>query len=75
MVAMELVKEGESCQPDAELAGNLVNSAWRNGLILLSCGTRGNVIRFLPPLTISDELVREGIDIVESCLKGLLAPG
>jgi len=75
MVAMELVKNGRSDEPDADLTSSLVTKAWQNGLILLSCGTRGNVIRFLPALTISDELVNEGIDIVERCLKELLGTG
>ena len=72
MIAIELVKNGEADQPDPELAKDLVTRAWQNGLILLSCGTRGNVIRFLPALTISDELANEGIDIVERCLNHLL---
>jgi len=72
MIAMELVQDGQSERPDAELTANLVTRAWQNGLVLLSCGTRGNVIRFLPPLTISDKLVSEGIDIVERCLNELL---
>jgi len=75
MVAMELVKNGQADQPDPDLTRDLVNRAWQNGLILLSCGTRGNVIRFLPALTISDELAEEGIDIVEQCLATLLGPG
>ena len=37
-----------------------------NGLILLSCGTYGNVIRFLVPLTASDQIVRDGMDIFET---------
>lgn len=72
MVAIELVKNGDANQPDADLTKNLVTKAWQSGLILLSCGTRGNVIRFLPALTISDDSINEGIDIVERCLNGLL---
>jgi len=71
MIAVELVKQGDPDQPDAELTKSLVTKAWQNGLILLSCGVRGNVIRFLPALTISDELVNEGINIFETCLTGL----
>ncbi len=74
MIAMELVQNGQADRPDPDLAKNLVTRAWQNGLILLSCGTRGNVIRFLPALTISDQLAGEGIDIVERCLKELLNP-
>ncbi|MEP7314696.1 MAG: 4-aminobutyrate--2-oxoglutarate transaminase, partial [Pseudomonadota bacterium] len=54
MVAMELVRERRADQPDAELTRALVQAAGRRGLILLSCGVRSNVIRFLAPLTISD---------------------
>ncbi len=75
MIAMELVKNGQADQPDPDLTRDLVNRAWQNGLILLSCGTRGNVIRFLPALTISDEVAEEGIDIVEHCLTALLGSG
>lgn len=72
MIAMELVENGDPDQADAELTRALVTKAWQSGLILLSCGVRGNVIRFLPALTISDELINEGIVIVGSCLKELL---
>ena len=72
MIAMELVKNGKADQPDPELTSALVKQACQNGLILLSCGIRGNVIRFLPALTISDELINEGMDIVEDCFKTLL---
>jgi len=72
MIAMELVKNGDPEQPDANLTKALVEKAWQSGLILLSCGVRSNVIRFLPALTISDELIDEGMNIVESCLNELL---
>lgn len=72
MIAMELVKNGDPKQPDAKLTKALVEKAWQSGLILLSCGVRSNVIRFLPALTISDELIDEGMNIVKSCLSELL---
>ena len=71
MVAMELVKNGDAEQPDPELTKTLVTLAYQRGLVLLSCGTRANVIRFLPALTISDELINEGLDIVSDCFKEL----
>jgi len=71
MIAMELVKNGDAEQPDADLTKAMVTLAYQHGLILLSCGIRGNVIRFLPALTISDELINEGLDIVEACFKEL----
>jgi 4-aminobutyrate aminotransferase/(S)-3-amino-2-methylpropionate transaminase len=67
MVAMELVKNGDAEQPDADLTSRIVSLAYEKGLVLLSCGTRGNVIGVLPALTISDELIDEGLDIVEAC--------
>ena len=67
MIAMELVKNGDAEQPDADLTKAIVGLAYQKGLVLLSCGVRGNVIRFLPALTISDELINEGLDILEAC--------
>ena len=72
MMAMELVKEGDADQPDADLTKALVGKAYENGLALLSCGARGNVIRFLPALNISDALINEGLDILENCLQELV---
>ncbi|GJL81020.1 MAG: 4-aminobutyrate transaminase [marine bacterium B5-7] len=69
MMAMELVKNGSADQPDPDLTKAIVTEAYANGLVLLSCGTRGNVIRFLPPLTISDELANEGLDILATCIE------
>jgi 4-aminobutyrate aminotransferase/(S)-3-amino-2-methylpropionate transaminase len=66
MVAMELVKNGNAEQPDAELTRALVQAAARHGLIILSCGVNGNVIRFLTPLTISDALLAEGLDRLDA---------
>lgn len=71
MIAMELVRQGDAKQADAELTAALMKLASQRGLILLSCGIRGNVIRFLPALTISDKLIHEGLDIVTDCLREL----
>jgi len=72
MIAMELVKSGDANQPDPDLTRAMVQAAARQGLILLSCGMRGNVIRFLPALTIPDELIDEGMDLVAKSLSELL---
>lgn len=74
MVAMELVKNGDPHQPDADLAKALVKHAASQGLVILSCGLYGNVIRFLAPLTASDEIVREGLGIFTQSLRDLAAP-
>ena len=68
MCAVELVKDGSSREPAPELTQALMKSANERGLILLSCGTYGNVIRFLPPLVASDALIKEGMDIFEASL-------
>ena len=73
MMAVELVEDGDVGKPAADLTRALVGKAAQSGLILLSCGVNGNVIRFLPALTISDELIDEGLDIFEACLDDLLA--
>ena len=57
------------------LTKDLVQEAAVSGLIILACGTRGNVIRFLCPLTAEPELINEGLDILESCLRRLLGAG
>jgi 4-aminobutyrate aminotransferase/(S)-3-amino-2-methylpropionate transaminase len=54
MVAMELVSDRESRAPDPELTRAVVQTAARRGLIILACGVRGNVIRFLTPLLVPD---------------------
>jgi 4-aminobutyrate aminotransferase / (S)-3-amino-2-methylpropionate transaminase / 5-aminovalerate transaminase len=68
MVALELVKYGDAHQPDADLTKALVQRAAANGLVILSCGTRANVIRFLVPLTASDAVISEGLGIFERSL-------
>lgn len=73
MVAMELVKDRDSKTPDADLTRALVAKVAERGLVLLSCGTYGNVIRFLVPLVASDALINEGLDIIEKALEELTA--
>jgi 4-aminobutyrate aminotransferase/(S)-3-amino-2-methylpropionate transaminase len=73
MVAIELVKNRDANAPDAELTKALTQAAGRKGLVLLSCGVRANVIRFLAPLTIPEALLDEGLQIVEDCLQELTA--
>jgi len=70
MIAVELVKSGTT-EPDAELTKALCAAAHRAGVIVLSCGTFGNVLRFLPPLSISDELLLEGLDVIALILADL----
>jgi len=70
MIAVELVKSGTS-EPDPHLTKALTTKAHAQGVLVLSCGTFGNVLRFLPPLTISDELLLEGLDVLAQILADL----
>lgn len=63
MMAIELVESG-SKKPNATLTNAIAKHAADNGVLVLTCGTYGNVIRFLPALTISEELLREGLQFV-----------
>ncbi len=71
MVAIELFRNGDVHQPDADLARAIVAEAARRGLILLSCGVYGNVIRILVPLTASDAVLDEGMAILGDTLRSL----
>ncbi|MBL1378904.1 4-aminobutyrate--2-oxoglutarate transaminase [Zobellella iuensis] len=72
MVAMELIHNGDVDQPNPELTRAIVAKGIEKGVILLSCGVRGNVIRFLPPLTSPLEVVNEGLDLLEQVLADLV---
>jgi 4-aminobutyrate aminotransferase/(S)-3-amino-2-methylpropionate transaminase len=69
MVAMELISAGDVNRPDADLTRALTLKAAEMGLILLSCGVRGNVIRILAPLTIKPEQVEEGLGILDEAFR------
>ncbi len=67
MVAIEMFRSGDGStlgQPDAELTKRVCAEALKRGLILLSCGVYGNVIRFLVPLTVTDAQLDEGLAII-----------
>jgi 4-aminobutyrate aminotransferase/(S)-3-amino-2-methylpropionate transaminase len=71
MLAMELVKDRESKRPAAGEAKTLVGACRDKGLLLLSCGSYGNVVRLLMPLVITDEQLERGLAILEDGLTGL----
>ncbi|CAH2602962.1 4-aminobutyrate aminotransferase PuuE [Rhodovastum atsumiense] len=73
MLAMELVKDRVTREPAPELTKKLVARAAEKGLLILSCGVWGNAIRFLPPLTIPEAQLIEGLDILEASLAELVA--
>lgn len=64
MAAIELVHDRDANRPDPDLTRAIVAEALGRGVILLSCGARGNVIRFLPPLTIGEDLLEDALGIV-----------
>ena len=64
MQAIELVKDREAKIPAADEAKSLVKFCFEKGLIILSCGNFGNVIRFLMPLVITDEQLEKGLAIL-----------
>lgn len=71
MAAFELVESKESREPRADLAAAVTKKAKEKGLILLSCGMYGNAIRFLMPITIEDDVLEEGLNIVAEALSEL----
>lgn len=68
MLGFDLVQSRNNPVPDGEAAKRVVRRAWDHGLIVLSCGTYGETLRLLTPLTITDELLDEGLDILETAL-------
>lgn len=64
MIAIELVKPGTK-DPNPEVTGAAAKLCHAAGVVILTAGTYGNVMRFLPPLTISDELLLEALDVLE----------
>ena len=66
MLAVELVTDADSKTPNPALTGAIHRACAAEGLVTLTCGTFGNVFRFLPPLAIGDELLNEGLDIFEA---------
>jgi 4-aminobutyrate aminotransferase / (S)-3-amino-2-methylpropionate transaminase / 5-aminovalerate transaminase len=69
MVAMELVTDRASKAPAKELTGKIQAEALKRGVILLSAGTLGNVIRVLVPLTVEDGVLEEGLAVMEAAVR------
>ena len=68
MVAMELVSDRTTKEPAKEATSAVIEECYRQGLIVLKAGTYDNVVRLLPPLTIDDRLVDEGLSLIEKAL-------
>jgi 4-aminobutyrate aminotransferase/(S)-3-amino-2-methylpropionate transaminase len=71
MQAIELVVPG-TLEPDPDSAGRIAAACLRAGVIVLTCGTWGNVIRLLPPLVISDQLLEESLDVLSEAAAAVL---
>ena len=65
MQAIELIKPG-SKEPNPEAMAKVIKYCQQNGVLILTAGTYANVIRFLPPLVITEELLRDALDVLEA---------
>ena len=72
MIAIELVRPG-TLEPDAAATAAVARACHAAGLVVLTCGTFGNVLRFLPPLVMSEALLDEGLSVLEDAFAGLPA--
>jgi 4-aminobutyrate aminotransferase/4-aminobutyrate aminotransferase/(S)-3-amino-2-methylpropionate transaminase len=73
MVAIELVKDPKTREPDAALTAAILAQAEQRGLILLSCGVDANVVRLLAPLTIPEAMLDEGLQILGESIRAAVA--
>ena len=69
MMAAELVTDRKSKEPAAEATKQIITQCRDEGLLTLSCGNYGNVIRILSPLVISDEKLEKGLSILQGAIK------
>jgi 4-aminobutyrate aminotransferase len=71
MLAVELVEDDEGMTPAPERAAAAVAAARERGLLLLTCGLYGNVVRLLPPITIAPDDLAQGVDALEGALRAV----
>jgi 4-aminobutyrate aminotransferase/(S)-3-amino-2-methylpropionate transaminase len=72
MIAVELVG-ADGITPDADLTKRIATACHHDGVLVLTAGSYGNVLRFLPPLVISDELLDDGLGVLEKALASQVA--
>lgn len=72
MCAVELVKEQATKEPNKELTTQIVQECYRRGIIVLSAGLYGNVLRFLSPLVITDDQLNEALDVIQEVFEDLV---
>ena len=68
MIAVEIVKKG-SMEPDADMTNKIAKACHVNGVLVLTAGTYGNVLRFLPPMVMSEHLLEDALTIIEQQFK------
>jgi 4-aminobutyrate aminotransferase / (S)-3-amino-2-methylpropionate transaminase / 5-aminovalerate transaminase len=71
MCAVELVKDPSTKEPNKDLTTQIVQECYRRGIIVLSAGLYGNVLRFLSPLVITDEQLNEALDVIQGVFEDL----
>ena len=70
MIAVELVRPGTT-EPDPALAAAVAKHCHAEGVVVLTAGTYGNVLRFLPPLVIGQDLLLEALDVLDAAFAAL----
>ena len=73
MCAVEFVKDPETKEPNKEIIGKITKESLQQGVIFLSAGIYGNVLRFLPPLVMTDEQLDYGLDVLEKAIEKALS--
>jgi 4-aminobutyrate aminotransferase / (S)-3-amino-2-methylpropionate transaminase / 5-aminovalerate transaminase len=68
MCAIEFIKDSATNNPNKELVQEIIQKAHQNGLIIMSAGLYGNIIRLLTPLVVTDEQLSEGLDVLEKVI-------
>jgi 4-aminobutyrate aminotransferase/(S)-3-amino-2-methylpropionate transaminase len=69
MVAMELVKDRTTKEPNAQVASEILAAAHKRGLVLIKAGMYDNIIRVLVPLCVTDEQLQQGLDIIDAAVR------
>ncbi|MEP5731341.1 MAG: 4-aminobutyrate--2-oxoglutarate transaminase [Sulfitobacter sp.] len=75
MVAVEFVTDFETATPDAAFTKRVIAHALKRGLLLLSCSMHGNALRIMVPLTASDAIIDEGLEILEAAVQAAVVEG
>jgi len=69
MRILEFVKDKSTREPDIELGAEIIGDATTKGVLLIRAGLYSNCIRLLPPFTITDEQIREGLAVLEGAIQ------